>query len=60
MSANFYSDELRRKLLAKARCPSCAEQNRPNQKEMIEIDELGKGYCNKCGETFEVNERKPK
>jgi len=26
---------------------------------MIEIDEQGKGYCNKCGRTFEVGEKKP-
>jgi transcription elongation factor Elf1 len=56
---NHYSDERRRKILSFLRCPYCGEQNMPNQKEMIEIDGRGKGYCNKCGATFDVDEQKP-
>jgi Zn ribbon nucleic-acid-binding protein len=52
MSANHYSDERQRRLLATIRCPACQEQNRPNQKEMLELDAKGQAYCNKCGHSW--------
>ena len=40
--------------------PACNEQNIPNKKAMIELDEKGHGYCNKCGRDFLVDQVKEK
>jgi len=58
MNPNRFSGERQRRLLASLCCPACGEQNVPNKKAMIEIDEQGHGYCNKCGKTWAVDEGK--
>lgn len=40
--------------LEKAACPNpcCDEENQPHKKQMIELNENGEAYCNKCGTSF--------
>lgn len=42
--------------LAELSCPCCGESNKTTAKPMLELDQHGQAFCNKCSTSWEPKE----